>query len=342
MKHRVILLCLGTLTLCACARAEEIKIATYNVEMWDDSFAAHAAATQPIAKDPAGAELLRKLRRENDEDNWEVAQVILDPRFSPDVLLVQEGPDQSDLRFFNNRWMQQAYQTVEVLPSNTNRNQHLCVMLKAGFKILQRRDRYRNEPDPAGANDRGNRLFARGPVFVLVQSPSGYKFWVGTTHQKSKNPGSITDAAGKRLPDDAPEVTQRRIDDTKWRNREAQRTHKIIKELEQAGPSDVILLGDMNDSPDLDDAEKSAGAETTALLVGPPSAGLLLLTKPLADAKKISFHNYGDTRHRAFIDHAVATSSMKGQVLEVKVMDDVPLARVASDHFPVMVKIKAD
>ena len=342
-NHPIVSL-LVILLLCgaAPARGEEIRIATYNVEMWDDSFAAHAAATQPIAKDPAGAELLRKLRRENDEDNWEVAQVILDPKFRPDVLVIQEGPDQSDLRFFNNRWMQQAYETVEVLPSNTNRNQNLCVMLKSGFKILSRRDRYHNEADPAGPNDRGNRLFARGPVFLLVQSPSGYEFWVGTTHQKSKNPGTVTDAAGKRLPDDAPAVMQRRIEDTRWRNREAQRTHQIIKELEQAGPSDVILLGDMNDSPDLDDAEKSAGGETTALLVGSASDGLILLTKPLADAKKISFHNYGDTRHRGFIDHAVATRSMKDQILEVKVIDDVPLAAVASDHFPVMIRIKAD
>ena len=31
---------------------------------------------------------------------------------------------------------------------------------------------------------------------------------------------------------------------------------------------------------------------------------------------------------------------MKDQVEEVKVVDDVPLAPVASDHYPVMIKIK--
>lgn len=326
----------------ALARAEEIKIATYNVEWWSDSFAAHAATTQPINRDPAGKELVRILRRENDEDNWEVAQVILDPKFNPDILVIEEGPDQSDLRFFNRRWLNEAYETVQTLPSNSERGQELCIMMKRGFKVLARKDQYRNEPDTAGGNARGGRLFARGPVFCLVQSPGGYKFWVGVTHQKSKNPGVAPDAQGRRPADDSPEVMQKRIEDSKWRNREAARTHAIIKELEQAGPADVILLGDMNDDVGLDDAEKQAGADSIATLVGPPADGLSLATQPLIDAKKISFHNYDDTRHRELIDHAVVTRSMKARVQDVKVIDDVPLARVASDHYPVMVRIKAE
>src|SRR5688572_24689951 len=292
------------------ARAEEIKIATYNVELWGDSFKAHEASTQPINKDPAGADLLRILRRENDEDNWEVAQTILDKNFDPDILVIQEGPDQADLRFFNRRWMNEAYETVQGLPSNTDRNQHLCVLMKKGFRILTRRDQYRNEPDTVpGGNPRGTRLFARGPVFLLVQSPGGYKFWVGTTHQKSKNPGLPADASGKRPAENSPEVMQRRVEDTKWRNREATRTREIMKELEKAGPSDVILLGDMNDAVGMDEPEKQAGADAMALLVGPPADGFLLATQPLAAAKKISFHNYDDTRHREIIDHVVLTRS---------------------------------
>src|SRR5688572_7926889 len=120
------------LSLFPLARAEEIKIATYNVELWGDSFKAHEATSRPINKDPAGAELVRILRRENDEDNWEVAQTILDKNFDPDILVIQEGPDQADLRFFNKRWMNEAYETVQTLPSNTDRNQHLCVLMKKG------------------------------------------------------------------------------------------------------------------------------------------------------------------------------------------------------------------
>ena len=325
------------------ARGEEIKIATYNVEHWGDSFKAHEATTRPINKDPAGAELVRILRRENDEDNWEVAQTILDKKFDPDILVIQEGPDQADLRFFNRRWMNEAYETVQTLPSNTDRNQHLGVLMKKGFRILARRDQYRNEPDTAaGGNARGARLFARGPVFLLVQSPGGKKFWVGTTHQKSKNPGFFTEPGQKRPADNSPEVMAKRVEDTKWRNRESARTAQIMKELEKAGPADVILLGDMNDAVGMDPSEQQAGADGIATLLGAPGDGLVLATKPLVDAKKISFHNYDDTRHRELIDHVVVTKSVQPKIVEVKVVDDVPLARVASDHFPVMVRIKAE
>ena len=34
--------------------------------------------------------------------------------------------------------------------------------------------------------------------------------------------------------------------------------------------------------------------------------------------------------------------SMQPRIVEVKVVDDVPFARVASDHSPVMVKLKVD
>jgi hypothetical protein len=340
------------------ARAEEIKVATYNVEVWADSFKAHQASTQPIAKDPAGAELLRVLARENNEDNWEVAQMILDKNFDPDILVIQEGPDQSDLRYFNRRWMNEAYETVQVLPSNTDRHQNLCVFMKKGFRMLARKDQYHNEPDPSGANARGARLFARGPVFMLVQTPAGKKFWLGTTHQKSKNPGTTmttqpggagsgagsgaAGAAGRRPDENSPEVFAKRVEDTKWRNREAARTHQIIKEIEKSGPPDVILMGDMNDAVGMDDTEQQAGADAIATLLGPPADGLILATQPLVDAKKISFHNYDDTRHRELIDHVVVTKSMQPRIADVKVLDDLPFARVASDHFPVMVKLKLD
>src|SRR3954447_23188930 len=88
------------------ARGETITLATYNVEHFHDHFLAHHAATQPAFKgnnDPEVKEVLESLRRANDEDNWEVSQVILDPAFSPDVLVIEEGCEQEDLDFFNKR-----------------------------------------------------------------------------------------------------------------------------------------------------------------------------------------------------------------------------------------------
>src|SRR4029079_14518386 len=77
--------------------AEEIKVATYNVELFDKHFLAHRASTQPIGKNPEAKEILDELRKKNDEDNWETAQVILAPKFSPDILVMEEACDYGDL-----------------------------------------------------------------------------------------------------------------------------------------------------------------------------------------------------------------------------------------------------
>lgn len=187
-----------------------------------------------------------------------------------------------------------------------------------------------------------------------MQTPGGYKFWVGVTHQKSKltdftreaeaelrarlagEPGGLIeervkaarDAAGKRA--------------AEWRNREARRTHEIMKELAAGGRSDdVLLLGDMNDEPGRDAYEELAGGDAVALLVGPQADGFALLTRPLADRKEISYGGYARPEYRSLIDHAVATPAMKDQIVDVRVYQD-GLARVASDHYPLVVKLRSD
>jgi endonuclease/exonuclease/phosphatase family metal-dependent hydrolase len=320
-----IVACLLVLCSIQAARGEDIKVATYNVALWSTRFEGHRLqVTTRQSKEQVSeqmSEMITEEQAQNNEDNWEVAQVILDKSFDPDVLVVQEGCNQSDLSYFNKRWLNGAYDTVVQFPSNTDRDQHLDILLKPGFKILQRRDKYRDEKDPIG-NERGGKLFARGPVFCLIQSPGGYKFWVGVTHQKSKRDNNVAN--------------------TEWRNRESKRTHEIIKELEKEGPNDVMLLGDMNDEYGLQEFEEKGGGDTVANLVGPPADGLILVTKKLADAKEFSFGGYWNTKYRSLIDHVLVTSGMKNQIQDVKVVKTPPLAPVASDHYPVMVTIKGD
>jgi len=322
------------------ATAGEITLATYNIEYFDRHFLAHHLSTNDLVKSGPGKELFDELRKKNDEDNWETAQVILDPKFNPDILVIEEGCDQADLTYFNHRWLNDAYATTIQFVSNTERHQQLDLLMKPGFKILERKDQYYLEPDPVG-NERGSRLFARGPVFVKVQTPSGYVLWVGLTHMKSKSmgggeEGSDEKKSGGKEPDKS---RQRKIEVTKWRNREAFRTHEIIKQLEKGGPPDVILLGDMNDSLGLDPYEGDGGGDAILNLVGPPEDGLILATKPLADAKQISFHGYWRTGFRELIDHVIATRSMKDRLGEPRIVTD-GLVRVASDHFPVMIRVK--
>src|SRR5215212_3721517 len=205
------------------ALAEEITVGTYNIELFERHFLAHQFANKPIAQDRDGKELLEELRKKNDEDNWETAQVILDPKFNPDVLVIEEGCDQADLEYFNHRWLNDAYEIVRQFPSNTQRHQHLEVLIKKGFKILEQRDQYYLEPDSVG-NDRGSRLFARGPVFLKLRTPGDYVFWLGLTHMKSKSVGTLATSPGaSKTKDgkDSPEVHEKKLADTKWRNREA-------------------------------------------------------------------------------------------------------------------------
>ena len=315
-------------------RGEDITVASWNIENWNTHFEAHRASTRPIAENPEVKDILTDLRKANDEDNWEAAQVMLDPKFAPDIIVMEEACDQDDLRYFNHRWLSDAYDTAIQFPTNTDRHQNLDLLAKKGFKILERRDRYYLEPDPVG-NDRGGRLFARGPAFVKVKSPGGFVFWIGVTHMKSKNVGTSTSA---NLPGD---TKQKSIEATKWRNREAARTHEIMKELQSAGPKEVILLGDMNDSVGLDQYEPQAGGDAIMNLVGPAADGFTLATQPLVDAKQFSFNGYWRTDHRELIDHAVVSSAMKPHVKNVQLFQD-GWTPVASDHFPLMVKLSSE
>ena len=303
-----------SLALGSLSRGEEITVATYNVELFHQHF---SATTKPTGD----RELTSRLRADVDKDLWMISQVILDPKFNPDILCIEECCEQTELEKFNHQWLKDGYATVIVFPTNTERHQTLGMMLKPGFKVLEKKDQYYLEPDPIG-NERGNRLFARGPSFVLVESPGGYKFWVGLTHVKSKSGNSV--------------------DVTKWRLREAKRTHEIMMELEKVAPGgDVMLVGDMNDELGLQEFEQEAGGDAIATLVGPENDGVILATKPLIDEGKISYGGYWRPEHRSFIDQILVTKEMKDQIESVQVFQE-PMAKVASDHYPVFIKIKSD
>ncbi|HSH95461.1 MAG TPA: endonuclease/exonuclease/phosphatase family protein [Roseimicrobium sp.] len=315
------------------ASAETVTITTYNVEHFNDHFEGRRLTTRKVAKESDEAkEMVAAIKKANDEDNWEVAETILDPKVDPDIIMIQECCSPEDLDYFNKRWLKGAYETVMILPTNTgDRVQNVAMMVKPGFKIIQKKDQYYKELDPVkkhivtsrkGEPDRVEdrpTLFARGPSFFEMESPGGYHFWVGTNHMKSKF-------------GNGPEVTA-------WRNREAVRIHAIMVELTKAGPGDLIFLGDMNDESGLDEFEKENGGDTIGNILGPPDDGFVLATRPLLARGEISFGGYTRSDHRSFIDHAFASADMAKKIKSVSVYTD-HLAPVASDHYPVTLKIE--
>jgi len=322
MRYRIATFLLAVaLIFIAKAGAETITVTTYNVEHFAGHFEAQHLTTRKVAKESDDAkEMVDIIRTLNDKQNWATAETILDPKVNPDIIVLQECCNQKDLEYFNKRWLKGAYEFVNVFPSNSERDQFVAMMIKPGFKVLQKDDQYYLEKD-TGKNDRGDRLFARGPAFVKIQSPGGYVFWVGTNHMKSKRGNDA-------------EVTA-------WRNREAVRCHQLMVEHSKAGPSDLIFLGDMNDEYGLDgEFEKNNGGDSIANILGPESDGFVLATKPLLAKGEISFGGYWRSDFRSFIDHVFVSPTLSKKVKDVSVFQD-KLAPISSDHYPVTVKIEA-
>ena len=302
-----------------------VRVATWNVENWHENFEAFRRKGERPS-DPAAQKALQQEGFQNDEDNWEVAQVLRDPAFNPDILVIQEGPLQAELEQFNTQWMGGAYETVHVFAGNgtledEGRAQTVAILARPGFKVVEVREDYHKMPDEGDLNPRSDFLFARGPAFVLIEAPGGVRFWVGTTHQKSK---SGNDAAV-----------------TRWRNAEAAATHQIMRGLRKAGPQQVILMGDMNDELHVQPYEVEGGGDVMATLAGPPENGFLLATRELADSGQLSFMGYWRDTYRSLIDHVVISEETAPLVQQVAVYDS-PLARVASDHLPVYVDLKPE
>lgn len=332
-------LLLSALLLAGCASsalAEDVKIATYNIEHWAERFDGRQVRAMAKKLTPATEadkalleEVIDQKVKNNDKLNWAAAEVIR--AMDPDIMVFQEGCNQEDLNYFGNRWLQNAYETLKVFPSNTGaREQNIGVIAKPGFKVLKVMDQYHKEKDPVdkgnfATGDRNgeagsqNLLFARGPAFVLFESPGGHQFWVGVNHQKSKSGNSL--------------------DVTKWRNREASRIHEIIKELEKSGPADVIFGGDLNDELGQQEYEGQAGGDSIALIQGPPADGVVMATRKLAEANAVSFGGYFNTRYRSMIDHFFVTKSLADKFSDVKIVKD-GLAPIASDHYPVIMTVK--
>lgn len=304
--------------------SEIIKIGTYNIEnfmkMFDQDRMPERSQDQ--------AELWR-----DEEDQYEVARVIKDKRFNPDILVIQECCDEASLKMFNDKWLKDIYPYVKVFTSNTE-GQYLGIMAKAGYQAIQVKEYYQDQDtvrDNRISNSKEtynkegeNKLFCRGPGFVLFKTPGGNSLWVGTTHSKSKSGNS------KAV--------------TEWRIRELERTREICEELIKAGTTPyVIILGDFNDSYGQDNYEKSIGRDAVAVMAeGKGAEQLTWLNLPMLQKNPdlASYHcEIKPKKYRSFLDHAFASSALAGTMTDIYLIDE-SIAYVASDHLPVICVFK--
>ncbi len=299
--------------------AGTVRIVTYNIENWRYSFLAHKVwpTSQPSWSEDL-VDLVQREKREDDEENWEVARTILHADVMPDILVIEEGCDVKDLNYFNTQFLKGYFETVHIFKSNDERGQNIAILVKPGFKVLEYKEDFHNIPDTHDVNPISDKLFARGPAFALIEAANGAKFWVGVNHAKSKSGNSVPVS--------------------KWRLAEAQKTNEIIAGIRKSGPREVVFLGDLNDELGIQEFEKDAGGSSIEAIAGSGENQLTIASKKLADEGKISFHGGRSSRYRSFIDHVFLTPEASRRLTNVRIFTG-DLADVASDHYPVIVEM---
>ena len=146
-----------------------------------------------------------------------------------DVLAVIEAENRVALKLFSDHVIRevggQPYDQVMVIDGNDRRGIDVGLMTRAGFDIgLMRSHIHDLGPD-------GQPIFSRDCPEFAVTTPSGETLWILPNHFKSKFGG------------DSPASRSRR-------EAQAIRTAEIYRSLRAAGKDNVIVLGDLNDTPD--------------------------------------------------------------------------------------------
>lgn len=302
------------------ASFEEIRLGSWNIEHFMKMFDQDRMPERSQER----SELW-----DDEEDQYEVARVMKHPAFNPDILVIQECSDEAMLKLFNEKWLEGVYSYIKVFKGNTD-GQFLGIMAKPGFEAVQVKEYYLDD-DPVKDNrisyakrsynkEGENKLFCRGPGFVLFKTPGGEHIWVGTTHSKSKSGNS------KAV--------------TEWRIREYERTRQICGELIKAGPTkNLIIAGDFNDNFGLDSHEQSVGTDAIETMVqGTGHEKLICVNIPLLekDPKLATYHcEIKPKKYRSFIDHAFVSPNLVSALKNVTVIQE-SIAYVASDHLPLL------
>lgn len=154
------------------------------------------------------------------------AQVLRD--VDADVMVVIEAENRIALKQYSEIVLKSVeghpYEEIMIIDGNDPRGIEVGVMTKNGFTI-GRMQSHVHDKDVAG-----RLIFSRDCPEYLIKTPSGESIWVLPNHFKSKFGGD--DAASRRK-----RLTQ------------ANRVKEIYQRLTAEGETNIIVLGDLNDTP---------------------------------------------------------------------------------------------
>ena len=146
-----------------------------------------------------------------------------------DVLAVIEAENRVALKQFSDFVIREVgglpYDQVMVIDGNDDRGIDVGLMTKAGYTIGAMRSHIHDlKPD-------GAPIYSRDCPEYMVHTPAGETVWVVPNHFKSKFGGDDPGSRAKR-------------------EAQAVRTAEIYRSLRAEGQDNVVVLGDLNDTPD--------------------------------------------------------------------------------------------
>ena len=148
-----------------------------------------------------------------------------------DILAVIEAEDRVALKQFSEIVLEEVgghpYDEVMVIDGNDERGIDVGVMTKRGYRIGLMESHIHD------LKDDGHPIFSRDCPEYSIKTPGGEFVWVIPNHFKSKFGGDNAASRNKR-------------------EAQARRTAEIYNELIHEGFENVIVLGDLNDTPDSD------------------------------------------------------------------------------------------
>lgn len=148
-----------------------------------------------------------------------------------DVLAVIEAEGRIELKLFSNIVLKEVagtpYEEVMVIDGNDDRGIDVGIMTTRGYHIGGMRSHIHDQ------DTNGRTIFSRDCPEFEITTPSGNTVWVLPNHFKSKFGGDNAASRSKRT-------------------LQAVRTAEIYNRLRSEGNEYVVVLGDLNDTPDSD------------------------------------------------------------------------------------------